>query len=197
MTPHHPVFYISNRSQMCFAFVRSTNTTPRLIPIGHHVQQNRFEASIAYGHLNRETKLSLSPVSVRASEFGLARQVRTSRPASPSLTESAAYSQVPSPPFSVPRRSRHHTINRHQRVSPELNQVTQLHTGGVRRRESSSTRPVVVKVAQGNPVHQFICAFFFPTPNTVLQCSLANTQENRTCPQQMTIQTDIRYTSPR
>ena len=110
-------------------------------------------ANPARGRLNRANEYF--PVSVRACaacEFGLARRVWPSRPASSLLflhaqAESGAYSRDS---FLFPRRLRpsSYTAIRH-RVSLYyiiVHQVTQLRIDGVPCRESAGTGPVVLKV---------------------------------------------------
>ena len=62
----------------------SYSMTNVLCVYGHHIQQSMDQADTvanpACGQLNRENEYS--PVPVRASEFGLERQVQPSRPAS-------------------------------------------------------------------------------------------------------------------
>ena len=101
-------------------------------------------ANPARGQLNRENEHS--PVPVRAWEFGLARRVQPSRPASACSSPYSGWIWCLLTDSSrVPRRRplwNRHTPSGQSRVY----RVTQLRTDGVHCRESAGTGPVNLKV---------------------------------------------------
>ena len=122
-------------------------------------------ANPARGQLNREYEYF--PVPVRAREFGLARQVRSSRPASACSFSILRLNLVLTygilPDFRGGVDLFIYTTIRH-RVGPEF---TQLLTDGVHCRESAGTGPVVLKVVPvtgaafaGVTMDQSMCASF-------------------------------------
>ena len=99
------------------------------------------------GQLNRENEHS--PVPVRACEFGLARRVQSSRPASAFSFSILRLNMVLT--YGVPPEFRGGVIylykNRHTPSGQSrVYRVTQLRTDGVHCRESADTGPVKLKV---------------------------------------------------
>ena len=128
-------------------------------------------ANPARGQLNRENEHS--PVSVSAWEYGLARRVQPSRPASVCSFSILRLNLVLTHgippdfrggPFIYLKR---HTPSSQSRVY----RVTQLRTDGVHCRESTGTGPVVPKVVSVTgaailqaTMDQLMCASLFPHP---------------------------------
>ena len=130
-------------------------------------------ANPACGQLIRENECFSVPV--RAEEFGLARQVRPSRPASSSLlilhtqAESGAYS------WDCSRFSRRRPfINLHRQPpsgQSRVYQATQLRADAVHCRETAGTVSIAHKVDpetgaafSGITMDQLMCTSLFPTP---------------------------------
>ena len=126
--------------------------------------------------LNRENECF--PVPVRAADFGLARWVRPSRPASAHLFSTLRLNVVLTrgilPDF---RYGVHIIYGQPPSGQSRVNRVTQMRTDAVPCRKSAGTGPVVLKVVSvtdasfsGVTMNQFLCAYLFPS-RPLMECS--------------------------
>ena len=125
----------------------------------------------ARGQLNRETVFS--PVPVRASEFGLAKRVRPSRPASARSFSTLGLNlvlNILTGFLSFSATASTSTYRQPPSGQSRVNRVTQLRIDRVHCRESASTGPVVLRVVpvmgavfSGVAMEQFVVRLSFPT----------------------------------
>ena len=134
-------------------------------------------ANPARGQLNRENVVF--PVPVCAREFGLARQVRPSRPVSPcsfsTLRLNLVLTRGTTPTFRDSVRIYRQPPSGQSRV----HRVTQIRSDGFYHREFAGTGSAVFKVVpvtgasnayeySGNPMNHFLCVPLFPHPLLLL-----------------------------
>ena len=153
----------------CFIFLS-------LCKYSHHIHQTTghqpcMVANPARGRLKRGNEFS--PVPVGAGKFSLARQVRSSRPASacsssthrlnPALTRELLSS------LRLSATTFFHLCHQPPPGQSQTGQGTELRTHDVHYRESAGAGPVVLKVARvtsatylDNSMSQQICALLFP-----------------------------------
>ena len=130
----------------------------------------------ARGQLNREN--ALFPVPVRTREFGFARRVRLSRPASPCSFPALGLNLVLAHGIPPDFRDGVHLFILYRHPSwgqSRVYRTTQLRTDRVRCRESTSTGPVALKIVRVTSAafsgftidHLFNAPLFFPTPTSI------------------------------
>ena len=149
------------------------------------INQPGMAANPARDQLNR--KNFFSPVPVRAREFGLARRVRPSRPASASSFSTLRLNMVLTcgiPPVFRGGVHRYREPPSGQSLRPyyiRVYRVTQLRTDDVHCRDSAGSGPVVLEVVPVTNVafsdatmDQFSCASLFPRPRPLLVCVLCS-----------------------
>ena len=114
--------------------------------------------------------MSISPVPVRAWEFGLARRVRASRPASICSLSTLRLNMVLTRGVHPAFRDGVHIYRQPPSGQSRVYRATQLRTDGVHCRVSAGTGPVVLKKVPvmgatfASPWTNFMCSSFFPHP---------------------------------